>query len=341
MLVEIYNNIITSNLNSTKFLQIYKNIINLNMNNLKLLYKRFVNSKEKILELYRIELNSNLTKIDTILNNQTSENNALTKIIKNYNNQNITYIELEDNCMFIQHIMNAYKKHTEGKLDDFIKTNIVGPVFLSTSLISNENNEFLESTKKVGSDFTKTASNENEVCLLFDEIYPSTLLTFTDGDAGLDALNNRFEITSFHSSPLNLETSNNTINQTIKKGKKYNEYAISWENSKGQKIKPAAIRVLGESPSNAEIKAASTLNIPLIKIKPAKIKQQQNSNITAETYVTPEIKTILNKLKECLEPIINKTNQTIIINNEDDYFLNFELEDEYLMLDDTTIPKKR
>lgn len=75
----------------------------------------------------------------------------------------------------------------------------------------------------------------------------------------------------------------------------------------GKKIKPSAVRVMGDTPSIYEIQAAQKLSVPLIKLELA-LEQEIDKEIHKETEVKPSknVLKIFDKLNQNLSSVIGR-----------------------------------
>lgn len=228
------------NCNNLDKLKVIASKIN-NFEKIEIIRQNFIEIFENIKYFYGLEINQKLTKINTLKQNDKKDING------------VKYIDCHENCIFFQHVMNAFGKG--GLLLDYKKPKLVGQTRLCLSLISNNIDGIL-----------RVPIDSNHVTLIFDNINPKGLLAMDSRDIGSSTDIN--SLTLFY----NMYAQFNIVSDMLEKTKKtqYNEYNVYIENEDGTNIYPSAVRITGDIPNEAEIEAASILQIPLIKINKIK-----------------------------------------------------------------------
>lgn len=239
MLIKFLNNV--RNCNDLDILKdISTKLNNFNYWDLENFRAKFYGLFENVKSFYRMEANSKLTSIHT---------KKTTREYTSSDGGSVEYIDIYDDCILFQRVLNAYGRNR--KLSDFKKPNLIGKSIVSFSLVSN-NQPGIE----------REAIDVDHVTLLFDNVSSASLVTMDYKDNSSFVELNSLGIT--HTNFVHFDTILNMLEHTKNTG--YNEYNFYVENSDGSYIYPSAVKVVGEEPNQAEIDAASYLEIPLVKI---------------------------------------------------------------------------
>lgn len=266
------------------FEQVVNELFNLSENELAILYKVFGNVQRDLTKTYGNELTQCLEKTNQLMEDISEGKSELkSELQRDYENSGVDYFILRDKATFIQHVMNAYaRNYDSATLDIFSdsKKSVICQPSFSTSSLTNTSQTYLDSTKRVGQGHKKVSDDNygidspNNVVLLFSHINPNSLVCFGNSDCGMQSARNRLEsINSYINAGTNpsitFDTVEDTIKNCISKGSDTTEYVFLFEDEEGKKIKPSAVRVMGDTPSIYEIEAAQQLGVPLIKLEKA------------------------------------------------------------------------
>lgn len=106
---------------------------------------------------------------------------------------------------------------------------------------------------------------------------------------------------------ITFDTVEDTIKNCISKGSDTTEYVFLFEDEEGKKIKPSAVRVMGDTPSIYEIEAAQQLGVPLIKLEKA-LDQEIEEDLQAERKIShsTDVSEIFEKLNHNLSNAIER-----------------------------------
>lgn len=234
-----------NDLNKLKF--IGEKINSFDSKELENLRQNFLQIFENIKYFYGLELNSKLTKLDAL--NDSERITVSNEQYQASNGKHVKYIDNYHDCIFFQHVMNAYG--SGGKLYDFKKPRLIGKTRLCLSLASN-NQEGVE----------RIPVDVDHVTLLFDKIEPSSLIAMDSKDISSDTGINSLIV--MHNMYVQFCTTYDMLSKT--KNTNYNEYNVYIENNDGSFIYPSGVKVTGDTPCQAEIDAAEYLGVPLVKI---------------------------------------------------------------------------
>ena len=253
------------------FEQVVNELFNLSENELAILYKVFGNVQRDLTKTYGNELTQCLEKTNQLMEDISEGKSELkSELQRDYENSGVDYFILRDKATFIQHVMNAYaRNYDSAALDIFSdsKKSVICQPSFSTSSLTNTSQTYLDSTKRVGQGHKKVSDDNygidspNNVVLLFSHINPNSLVCFGNSDCGMQSARNRLEsINSYINVGANpsitFDTVEDTIKNCISKGNDTTEYVFLFEDEEGKKIKPSAVRVMGDTPSIYEIEAA-------------------------------------------------------------------------------------
>lgn len=160
----------------------------------------------------------------------------------------IPYIELTG-LPFVTfgHVLNAYG--SGGKVSDFNNPRLIGRTHLCLSAIDDNYYKLVE----------KSISDIDHVQLLFSSLPAEQLVMASERDLVSSGEDNSRNITSYYKS--NYNTVRENISNTWHGAGGYNEYVYYRDN-----IKPSAVLIKGEEPSEVELQAATYLRVPLVKI---------------------------------------------------------------------------
>jgi len=225
----------------------------------------FMGLFDNIKYFYGIEANAKLTDINSLKpSNQivVKDNQCKTSIGKT-----LPYIDIHHDCIFFQHVMNAYGRG--GKISDFKNPRLIGKSIICLSLISN--NELGIEREPIDVD---------HVTLLFDKVEPTSLvmMNYSDSSSSVE-LNN---LTMTHAQFVRFNTIYDMLEHT--KNTHYNEYNFYLENNNGSFMYPSAVKVTGEIPTQAEIDAAQYLGVPLVKIHRKENQIATNNKASQPNY---------------------------------------------------------
>lgn len=253
--------------------------------------ENFLQIFENIKYFYGVELNSKLTKLDLLKNSARIV--VSNELYQASNGKCVKYIDSYDNCIFFQHVMNAYGRG--GKLYDFKKTRLVGKTRLSLSLISN-NNGGIE----------REPIDMDCVTLLFDKIDPSSLIAMDSKDISSDTGINSLIV--MHNMHVQFCATYDMLSKT--KNTNYNEYNVYIENNDGSFIYPSGVKVTGDVPCQVEIDAAEYLGVPLVKIHKTKELSMKSESDKASNYSQSQVFE-LNKLNEIFNDLKEESDKQI------------------------------
>lgn len=304
------------------FEQVVNELFNLSENELAILYETFGNVQRDLTKTYGNELTQRLEKTNQLMEDiRKGKSELKSELQKDYDNSGIDYFILRDKATFIQHVMNAYaRNYDSATLDIFSdsKKSVICQPSFSTSSLTNTSQTYLESTKRVGQGYKKVHNDNygidspNDVVLLFSHINPNSLVCFGNSDCGIQARENKLEtIESYINSGANPSITFDTVEDTIKnciaKGSDTTEYVFYFEDEEGKKMKPSAVRVMGDSPSIYEIQAAQKLGVPLIKLEEA-LEQEIEEDLQVERKIrySEDVLEIFEKLNQNLSSAIER-----------------------------------
>ena len=304
------------------FEQVVNELFNLSENELAILYETFGNVQSDLTKLYGKELTQCLEKTNQLMEDISEGKSELkSELQRDYENSGVDYFILRDKATFIQHVMNAYaRNYNSATLDIFSdsKKSVICQPSFSTSSLTNTSQTYLDSTKRVGQGHKKVSDDHygidspNDVVLLFSHISPNSLVCFGNSDCGMQAGKNRLEsINSYINSDANPSITFDTVEDTIKKcisnGSDTTEYVFLFEDEEGKKIKPSAVRVMGDTPSIYEIEAAQKLGVPLIKLEEA-LEQEIEEDLQGEREIrhSKDVAEIFEKLNHNLSSAIER-----------------------------------
>jgi hypothetical protein len=189
-----------------------------------------------------------LTKLDGFVKHDSMFSGTKYSIDGNIldNNTSVDYIEVNSKYRLLQHKLN-YGVSSGGKLTEYLNPRLIGNTYLCLSLIGDN---------KVG--VNTESSSINEVTLVFDEIISRNLLLCSSADFhSVENVSNSLEV--YAKDPYRFDIAEKILSETDSDW--WNEYTIYRENAK-----PSGILVAGDVPVQAEIDAAATLGVPLVKI---------------------------------------------------------------------------
>lgn len=304
------------------FEQVVNELFNLSENELAILYKVFGNVQRDLTKTYGNELTQCLEKTNQLMEDISEGKSKLkSELQRDYENSGVDYFILRDKATFIQHVMNAYaRNYDSATLDIFSdsKKSVICQPSFSTSSLTNTSQTYLDSTKRVGQGHKKVSDDNygidspNNVVLLFSHINPNSLVCFGNSDCGMQSARNRLEsINSYINAGTNpsitFDTVEDTIKNCISKGSDTTEYVFLFEDEEGKKIKPSAVRVMGDTPSIYEIEAAQQLGVPLIKLEKA-LDQEIEEDLQAERKIShsTDVSEIFEKLNHNLSNVIER-----------------------------------
>lgn len=304
------------------FEQVVNELFNLSENELAILYKVFGNVQRDLTKTYGNELTQCLEKTNQLMEDISEGKSELkSELQRDYENSGVDYFILRDKATFIQHVMNAYaRNYDSAALDIFSdsKKSVICQPSFSTSSLTNTSQTYLDSTKRVGQGHKKVSDDNygidspNNVVLLFSHINPNSLVCFGNSDCGMQSARNRLEsINSYINAGTNpsitFDTVEDTIKNCISKGSDTTEYVFLFEDEEGKKIKPSAVRVMGDTPSIYEIEAAQQLGVPLIKLEKA-LDQEIEEDLQAERKIShsTDVSEIFEKLNHNLSNVIER-----------------------------------
>lgn len=304
------------------FEQVVNELFNLSENELAILYKVFGNVQRDLTKTYGNELTQCLEKTNQLMEDISEGKSELkSELQRDYENSGVDYFILRDKATFIQHVMNAYaRNYDSAALDIFSdsKKSVICQPSFSTSSLTNTSQTYLDSTKRVGQGHKKVSDDNygidspNNVVLLFSHINPNSLVCFGNSDCGMQSARNRLEsINSYINVGANpsitFDTVEDTIKNCISKGNDTTEYVFLFEDEEGKKIKPSAVRVMGDTPSIYEIEAAQQLGVPLIKLEKA-LDQEIEEDLQAERKIShsTDVSEIFEKLNHNLSNVIER-----------------------------------
>ena len=304
------------------FEQVVNELFNLSENELAILYKVFGNVQRDLTKTYGNELTQCLEKTNQLMEDISEGKSELkSELQRDYENSGVDYFILRDKATFIQHVMNAYaRNYDSATLDIFSdsKKSVICQPSFSTSSLTNTSQTYLDSTKRVGQGHKKVSDDNygidspNNVVLLFSHINPNSLVCFGNSDCGMQSARNRLEsINSYINAGTNpsitFDTVEDTIKNCISKGSDTTEYVFLFEDEEGKKIKPSAVRVMGDTPSIYEIEAAQQLGVPLIKLEKA-LDQEIEEDLQAERKIShsTDVSEIFEKLNHNLSNAIER-----------------------------------
>lgn len=304
------------------FEQVVNELFNLSENELAILYKVFGNVQRDLTKTYGNELTQCLEKANQLMEDISEGKSELkSELQRDYENSGVDYFILRDKATFIQHVMNAYaRNYDSATLDIFSdsKKSVICQPSFSTSSLTNTSQTYLDSTKRVGQGHKKVSDDNygidspNNVVLLFSHINPNSLVCFGNSDCGMQSARNRLEsINSYINAGTNpsitFDTVEDTIKNCISKGSDTTEYVFLFEDEEGKKIKPSAVRVMGDTPSIYEIEAAQQLGVPLIKLEKA-LDQEIEEDLQAERKIShsTDVSEIFEKLNHNLSNAIER-----------------------------------
>ena len=304
------------------FEQVVNELFNLSENELAILYKVFGNVQRDLTKTYGNELTQCLEKTNQLMEDISEGKSELkSELQRDYENSGVDYFILRDKATFIQHVMNAYaRNYDSATLDIFSdsKKSVICQPSFSTSSLTNTSQTYLDSTKRVGQGHKKVSDDNygidspNNVVLLFSHINPNSLVCFGNSDCGMQSARNRLEsINSYINAGTNpsitFDTVEDTIKNCISKGSDTTEYVFLFEDEEGKKIKPSAVRVMGDTPSIYEIEAAQQLGVPLIKLEKA-LDQEIEEDLQAERKIShsTDVSEIFEKLNHNLSNVIER-----------------------------------
>ena len=266
--------------------------------------KMFSDIERVIKYHYGEELNGNLTKLSEITSTETVNTREVGKYtgVKHLldgseSSALVDYVEINSNYRFLQHTLNAYGYG--GKITDFLRSRLVGNSYICLSLVGDD---------KVG--VYRDATSINSVSLLFDTIVPQDLLLCGSEDLSSSTKSsNDLEVGVHYSRKdrLRFDISDNILTNTS--NDYHNEYTVYRDH-----IKPSGILVTGIVPNQAEIDAAATLGVPLVKIN----YKHNSDNSTVVESVIPSLDTDT-EVKEFVD-YLNDDN-SIEISDDDGYEL--------------------
>lgn len=290
---------------ATEFAEIFSKELTTEEKNI--ILDSYKSAERNITRIYETELRESVSSISSII--EAKENgelpNSELREEKLDEESSVKYLILREPVTLVQHVMNAYNfKHEKGSLDLFLDgPGLVYVPYFSTSTITNESQTYLDSSKNVGKYGTHKIENENDVVILFDSIPRDSLVKFGPSDCAIESRENNIEsLTSFTvESPSRYGTSKETIEETIKKGENATEYAFFMHKL----LKPAAIRVIGDEPIEAEIKAAEKLGIPLVKLEKS-IEKSEKKLIKKDLKPNPRLKEVIDKVEKIFERVNGK-----------------------------------
>lgn len=309
-------------MNESDFEQVVNELFNLSENELAILYKVFGNVQRDLTKTYGNELTQCLEKTNQLMEDISEGKSELkSELQRDYENSGVDYFILRDKATFIQHVMNAYaRNYDSATLDIFSdsKKSVICQPSFSTSSLTNTSQTYLDSTKRVGQGHKKVSDDNygidspNNVVLLFSHINPNSLVCFGNSDCGMQSARNRLEsINSYINAGTNpsitFDTVEDTIKNCISKGSDTTEYVFLFEDEEGKKIKPSAVRVMGDTPSIYEIEAAQQLGVPLIKLEKA-LDQEIEEDLQAERKIShsTDVSEIFEKLNHNLSNVIER-----------------------------------
>ena len=318
--------------NDNNIKQLVDSLFDIPEEDLVTLYETFGNLRNSLTRVYGDELVGSLDNSNQLIKDiDNGKEDLKSEVQRDYDGSGTDYYILRDKATFIQHVMNAYERNFESATLDIFsdEVNIMcGSPFFSTSSLNNTSQKYLDSTKRVGQGNKDIDSEDygidspNKVTLLFSEMNPNSLVCFGSGDCGIQVQRNRLEGISSYSNgfmgSFSFDTVDDTIKDCIANKNDTTEYVFLFEDKDGKKIRPSAVRVMGEEPSQYEIEAAQILNAPLVKLELAIEKEKDNIN-SKEKKDKPseEIVRIFNKLEQNLSDAIemmpdkSKDNDTI------------------------------
>lgn len=305
------------------FEQVVNELFNLSENELAILYETFGNVQRDLTKTYGNELTQRLEKTNKLMEDISEGKSELkSELQRDYENSGVDYFILRDKATFIQHVMNAYaRNYDSATLDIFSdsKKSVICQPSFSTSSLTNTSQTYLDSTKRVGQGHKEVGDDNNygidspnDVVLLFSHINPESLVCFGNSDCGTQAARNRLEsIKSYINAGANpsitFDTVEDTIKNCISKGSDTTEYVFLFEDEEGKKIKPSAVRVMGDTPSIYEIEAAQKLGVPLIKLEEA-LEQEIEEDLQVERKIShsTDVSEIFEKLNHNLSSAIER-----------------------------------
>lgn len=273
------------------------------------IFETYGKAEEDLVKAYERELNESMVSIESVIDNIKNgnlTNSYLEFFCIDESTESVPYLVLRDQSVLIQHVMNAYQKnHKNGKIDLFKNgPGIVTAPILSTSTITNETEQCLENSKRVGAYGQHKIETKHDVTLLFDKVSNGSLVAFGPNDCAIQASQNNLEsVTSWTgSSPTSFGTASEIIEKAVVNGEQGTEYVFYQDKG----LKPAGIRVMGDTPLKAEFIAAQELGVPLVKIEKAQ-EIQPKQKIPKDAMPTEKVAIAMEKVDKILERIIQKS----------------------------------
>ena len=209
-----------------------------------------------------------------------------------YTSKDVDLIEL-NGIPFVSfaHVLNAYG--SGATLSDFKNPRLIGRTYICLSAIDDE---------KFGT-VSRDVIDMDHVTLLFSSFNSEQLALASNRDIGSYGADNNLALTGGSN---NFRPVRSVISNTYDGENGYNEYVMYREDGNGNIIYPSAVLVTGSEPNEFEIRAASYLGVPLVRINKSKYLNAVGYEITPNDIIPSDF---LNKkvkwvsLKRSIEQI--------------------------------------
>ena len=235
---------------------------------------------------YGLEVDQNLTRLNLITDTTSANKRYVGKYKGNIFSDDrpvavsdVDYIEINSRYRFFQHTLNAYG--SGGKIQYLSKQKNGGASYICFSLIGDD---------KVG--VFRNPRDIHHVSILYDRISPSNFIFCSERDLASYAEKNS-RVVKAERVYLN-DVSDRILGSTGETCIYYNEYTVYRDG-----LSPAGILVTGDVPCQAEIDAAATLGVPLVKINKVaqttttQVNSVNNSTVIQEIEFTERVKNLV------------------------------------------------